>query len=141
MPTYEYRCEECRRRNAYTVRGFNPPEAPVCPHCGSNRQKRVIGRVGVLRSEESRLDSLSDPSAFAGIDENDPRGMARAMRRMSGEMGEDLPPDFNEMVDRLEAGESPESIEQSMGDIGMGGMGGMDDMGGMGGMGGMPDDL
>lgn len=116
MPTYEYRCEECRRRNAYTVRGFNPPEAPVCPHCGSNRQKRVIGRVGVLRSEESRLDSLSDPSAFAGIDENDPRGMARAMRRMSGEMGEEMPPEMSEMVERLESGESPESIESSMGD-------------------------
>lgn len=116
MPTYEYRCEECRRRNAYTVRGFNPPEAPVCLHCGSNRQKRVIGRVAVLRSEESRLDTLSDPSAFAGIDENDPRGMARAMRRMSGEMGEEMPPEMSEMVARLESGESPESIESSMGD-------------------------
>ncbi len=35
MPTYEYRCEQCRRRNAYHVRGFNPPDAPACPHCGS----------------------------------------------------------------------------------------------------------
>ncbi len=31
MPTYEYRCEQCRRRNAYHVRGFNPPDAPACP--------------------------------------------------------------------------------------------------------------
>ena len=116
MPTYEYRCEQCLRRNAYTVRGFNPPEAPVCAHCGSQRQKRIIGRIAVLRSEESRLESLSDPSAFGDVDENDPRGMARMMRRMSGEMGEEMPPEMNEMVDRLESGESPESIESSMGD-------------------------
>ena len=34
---------------------------------------------------------------------------------MSRETGEDLGPEFGEMVDRLEAGESPESIEQSLG--------------------------
>jgi hypothetical protein len=50
------------------------------------------------------------------VDENDPRSVARWARRMSSEMGEDAGPEFNEMVDRLEAGESPESIEQSMGD-------------------------
>jgi hypothetical protein len=45
---------------------------------------------------------------------------------MEGEMG----PEFNEMVDRLEAGQSPEEIESALPDLG-GGMGadagGMDD--------------
>ena len=36
------------------------------------------------------------------------------MRKMSDEMGEPLDAEMNEMVDRLERGESPESIEQSM---------------------------
>jgi len=120
MPTYEYRCENCRRRNAFTVRGFNPPESPVCHYCGSMSLKRIISRVAIMKSEESRLEALADPSSFGDLDENDPKSMARFMRKMGGEMGEDLPPDFNEMVDRLEAGESPESIEQSMGDMGMG---------------------
>ncbi len=126
MPTYEYRCQQCRRRNAYTVRGFNPPEAPTCQHCGSTNQSRIISRVAVMKSEESRLDALSDPSNFGDVDENDPQSMARLMRKMGGEMGEDLPPEYGEMVDRLEAGESPESIEQSMGDS----LGGMDAGGG-----------
>ncbi len=30
-------------------------------------------------------------------------------------MGEDAGPEFNALVDRLDAGESPESIEQSLG--------------------------
>ena len=128
MPTYEYRCQKCRRRNAYTVRGFNPPEAPTCAHCGSANQSRIISRVAIMKSEEARLDALSDPSAFGDLDENDPKSMARMMRKMGSEMGEDLPPEYNEMMDRLEAGESPDSIEQSMGDT----PGGMDDGGGMG---------
>lgn len=126
MPTYEYRCQQCRRRNAYTVRGFNPPEAPTCQHCGSTNQSRIISRVAIMKSEESRLDALSDPSNFGDVDENDPKSMARLMRKMGGEMGEDLPPEYGEMVDRLEAGESPQSIEQSMGDS----LGGMDAGGG-----------
>ena len=134
MPTYEYRCDNCRRRNAFTVRGFNPPESPSCTFCGSSQMRRIISRVAILRSEESRLEAMADPSAFGEVDENDPKSMARMMRKMGSEMGEDMPPELNEMVGRLESGESPESIEQSMGDMGMGG--GMDGMGGMGDMGG-----
>jgi hypothetical protein len=76
--------------------------------------------VSVLRSEESRLENLADPSNIAGLDENDPKSMARWMRKMSSEMGEDLGPEFDEVVDRLEAGESPEEIEATMPDLGSG---------------------
>jgi len=74
--------------------------------------------VSVVRSEESRLESLADPSSLAGLDEDDPRSIARWMRTMSQETGEDLGPEFDEMVDRLEAGEDPEEIEGSLGDLG-----------------------
>jgi hypothetical protein len=45
------------------------------------------------------------------------------MKRMGGEMGEDLGPEFTEMVGRLEAGEDPESIEKSLGEGGLSGEG------------------
>jgi hypothetical protein len=79
-----------------------------------------------MRSEESRLEDLADPSQFGDLDENDPRSIARFMRKMSNEMGEDLGPEFEEVVDRLEAGQSPEEIESAMPDLAGG-----DDMGGM----------
>lgn len=82
------------------------------------------------------MDAMADPSALGDVDENDPKSMARFMRKMSGEMGEDMGPEFDEMVGRLESGESPEEIEKSMPE--MGGMGEDGGMGmGMGGMGGM----
>ena len=46
---------------------------------------------------------------------------------MSQEMGEDLGDEFKEVVDRLEAGEDPESIEQSMPELGGDGGGAGDD--------------
>jgi hypothetical protein len=82
------------------------------------------------------MDAMADPSAFGDVDENDPKSMARFMKKMSGEMGEEMGPEFDEMVGRLEAGESPEEIEKTMPE--MGGMGDEGRMGmGMGGMGGM----
>jgi hypothetical protein len=72
------------------------------------------------------LESLADPSSLAGLDESDPRSIARWMRKMSQETGEDMGPEFDEMVDRLEAGEDPEEIESSMGDLGEEGLGDYD---------------
>jgi hypothetical protein len=62
-----------------------------------------------------------------GLDENDPRSMGRFMRKMAQESGEDMPPEFDEVVNRLEKGESPEDIEKTMPELGeMGGDGGED---------------
>jgi putative FmdB family regulatory protein len=122
MPTYEYRCLDCRKRAAIYQSYTDYGRVPVaCPHCGGSRLERRIGRVRVARSEESRLDTLSDPSDWGDVDENDPRSVARMMRRMGSEMGEDMPAEFDEVVDRLEAGESPEEIEKDIPDLGGGG--------------------
>jgi len=115
MPIYEYRCHDCKRPFSLLVYTFDPPLAPICPRCHGENVSRLISRFAVVRSEESRLDSLADSADLGGLDENDPRSIARWARKMSRETGEDLGPEFGEMVDRLEAGESPESIEQSLG--------------------------
>ena len=114
MPLYEYRCNVCRRR-ATLLRSFSDTSTPCCPRCQSENLTRLISRVSVLRSEESRLDSLADPSSLADLDESDPGSVARWMRKMSEETGEDMGPEFDEMVGRLEAGESPDDVERSMG--------------------------
>lgn len=121
MPFYEYTCLDCRRRARlfFTYSEYGQVE-PVCPHCQSTQLKRRIGRVALGKSEDARMDSMLDDSALAGLDENDPRSLGRFMRKMSQEMGEDLGDEFGEVVDRLESGESPESIEQSMPDLGAG---------------------
>jgi len=119
MPIYEYRCNSCRRRVSIYWRSFAEAETatPQCPRCRGNDLQRVLSRVAFLRSEESRLDDLADPSSLAGVDENDPKSIARWMRKMGKETGEDLGPEFDEVVNRLEAGQSPEDIEEAMPDL------------------------
>ena len=119
MPIYEYRCHDCRRRVSVFWRTFSDAEggAPVCPSCGGTDLTRLVSRVLVVRSEESHLDDMADLSDLPDLDENDPRSLGRWMRKMSAETGEDLGPEFDEVVGRLEAGENPEDIEKSMPDL------------------------
>jgi putative FmdB family regulatory protein len=132
MPVYEFRCLDCGRRSrkTYTFREYDEA-TPVCPHCGSHEMRRRIGRVALAKSEDSRVDSMMDESALAGLDEEDPRALGQFMRKMSQEMGEDLGEEFDEVVDRLEKGQTPEQIEDAMPELaedagGVGG-GGFDD--------------
>ena len=121
MPLYDYRCNNCNNRVSIRQSDAEYGVKPVtCPVCGSQALTRLIGRVRIAKSEDRRLDDMSDPSFFGDMDENDPKSMARAMRKMGQEMGEDLPPEFGEITDRLESGEDPEAIEKSMPELGGG---------------------
>lgn len=105
MPIYEYRCAPCRRRvQVLTLRVSEKPD-PVCDRCGSRTLERIPSRFALARSEESRLDALSDPSQLAGLDDGDPRSVARWLRRMGKEAGDDLAgPELDGMIDELESG-------------------------------------
>lgn len=128
MPEYEFRCLDCKRTvSIFLTIAEYESTLPSCPHCGGANLRRKIGRVRVARSEESRLESLSDPTSWGDVDESDPKSMARMMRRMSQETGEEMGPEFDEAVDRLEAGENPDEVEKSIPGLGDGG--GDDDMG------------
>jgi putative FmdB family regulatory protein len=119
MPIYDYVCQNCGKRfDIYLSYSEYGSRTVACLHCGSENVRRRLGRVRVAKSEDSRLDDMSDD--FSGMEglEDDPKAMGRMMRKMGREMGEDLPPEFDDVVDRLESGQSPEDIEQALPDLG-----------------------
>ena len=99
MPIYEYDCQECRRRVSVLIRTLSGQDSPRCPRCGSVALSRVMSRFSTVKSEDSRLESLADPSQYGDLDENDPRSVARFMKRMGREMGEDLGDDLDAAMD------------------------------------------
>lgn len=90
MPIYEYQCDACRKRTTLFILSISNPEPARCQHCGSDRLTRLMSRIATPKSEEARLESLADPSSFGDLDESDPKSMARWMKKMAGEMGEDV---------------------------------------------------
>jgi putative FmdB family regulatory protein len=112
MPIYEYRCRACGKKMSALVLSRSREVDVRCTHCGSADLERLWSRFSSPKSEEARMESLADPSALAGLDENDPRSVAKFMKKMGREMGEDV------------GGDIEQAMEEEMGGGGDGG--GMD---------------
>lgn len=137
MPSYQYRCLNCKRRfEVFLMYREYGTKIVHCTHCGSEKVQRRIGRIRFARSEDSRMEDIADPSGLEGL-EDDPKALGQLMRKMKNEMGseigEEVGPEFDEVVDRLEKGQSPEEIEQALPELadaagdGGGDLGGGDD--------------
>ena len=99
MPLYEYLCLDCKKRSSILVLSLAHQAPAACSHCTSARVERILSRFASPKSEEARLEAL----ALAGLDENDPRSMARFMKNMGEEMGEDLGDD---VLEAMESGQA-----------------------------------
>ena len=119
MPSYDFICNDCNQRFDVFQTFAEYGKKPVhCAHCNSKNVRRRMTKVRIAKSDDARMESMADDvSGFEGI-EDDPKAMGRMMRKMGKQMGEDLPPEFNEVVDRLEKGQSPEDIEKAIPDLG-----------------------
>lgn len=118
MPYYDFICLNCRQKaRLFLTYAQYDSTQPDCPHCHSQQLRRQIGRIALAKSEDARMDSLMDDSALAHLDEDNPKAIGQFMRKMSQEVGEDMGHEFNEVVGRLESGESPDSIEKSLPDL------------------------
>ena len=119
MPIYEYECQGCRRRVSVLVRSLAEPDLSSMSRCGSADMSRLMSRFATVKSEDARLESLADPSQYGDLDENDPKSVARFMKRMGQEMGEDLGDDLDAAMD--------EAMDEGGGGEGMGGESGLAD--------------
>ena len=117
MPIYEYYCDTCNTIYQFLIRGSRNTDDLECPKCKKTDLKRVMSGFSTTSSKSTSDD---DMAAMANIDENDPRSMARAVRKMADEMGEDLGPEIEHALGRLESGEDPEKIEQELEEMGFG---------------------
>jgi putative FmdB family regulatory protein len=104
MPIYEYRCLDCKKHSTVLVLSLANQAPTACSHCTSPRVERILSRFASPKSEEARLEALAESSNLAGLDENDPRSMARFMKTMGEEIGEDRGDDLSEAMESDETG-------------------------------------
>jgi putative FmdB family regulatory protein len=115
MPIYEYRCEDCGRISEFLLIKADGIFVPQCKRCRSKKMSRVLSKVRVIRSEESRMESLADPSKWGDLDERDPKSMAKWMKKMGKELGEDME-GMDEEVDQAVEEEMTSKPEEGLED-------------------------
>ena len=103
MPIYEYECHDCHRRVSLLVLRPSAAASPTCPRCGGSALSRLMSRFATVKSEEARLDALTDSSSLGDLDENNPASVARFMKKMGREFGDDLGDDFESAMDEAVA--------------------------------------
>ena len=115
MPAYEFRCNDCHKRYEINLSYSEYDRYKgSCPHCGSVNVSRYIRKVRFSLGDRSRLANLADPANLNALDE-DPQALGRMMREMKTQLGaNDLPGEFDEVVDRLESGQTAEQIENDL---------------------------
>ncbi len=129
MPIYEFYCQNCHTVFNFFSARVDTVRHPSCPRCGLGELPRRPSRFATLKHRgEEEPDPFSDfdDSKLEGAmealmgeagnleNEEDPRAMARLMRRFSDLSGLEMGDRMADFVARLEAGEDPESLEQEM---------------------------
>jgi len=135
VPIFEFLCSTCNRIYSFLSLSATPSRQPVCPRCGATNLTRVPSSFAVSAGKKSREKKAKEPggaqdeASMARIeqemmrmtgelgenDAEDPRAMARMMRRLAEVSGERMTPTMEEMFRRLEAGEDPDSLEDELG--------------------------
>ena len=113
MPIFEFRCLDCGRKTTALVLVRERASDVRCAKCGSANLEKLFSRFATPKSEESRLESLADPSSIGDLDENDPKSMARWMKKFGKEMGEDFGDDLEQAMEEEMAGGGGEGGEHA----------------------------
>lgn len=131
MPIYEFYCAYCHVVFQFLSRAVAPERRPSCPRCRRSDLERRPSAFAISKGrpeptgddapenlDEARLErAMESLSHEAGaLDDDDPKGAARFVRRLYEAAGLPLHGGLDEGLRRLEAGEDPEAIEEELGD-------------------------
>jgi putative FmdB family regulatory protein len=131
MPVYEFYCADCHTIFNFLARQVSTDRRPACPKCHKPQLERQVSRFAVSKGQkeepsagmpdldEAKLEKVMMGLAgeMAGLDENDPRQMARFMRKFAESTGMNMASGIDEVIHRLESGADPEQLESEMGDL------------------------
>ncbi len=134
MPIYEFYCSRCHMIFNFFASRPDTARRPACPKCRRPNLDRKLSRFAISKGrpepgEEDDdlppgMDEAKMEAAMAelaqeaeGISEDDPRQMARMMRKLFEKTGMQPGEGMAEAMRRMEAGEDPDQLEDEMGDL------------------------
>src|SRR5687768_747959 len=134
MPIYEYYCPDNHTIYQFYAKTVAQGQStPKCPDNPKFRLRKVVSAFAITgqredpaekkpgaetgTAEDARMDAAMGEmeKEFSTVDDNDPKAMARMMRRMSELTGEKIDGQFEEVVRKLEEGADPDSLEEQLG--------------------------
>lgn len=104
MPIYEFQCQKCKKEFSQLFLNWKEADHVKCIFCESEDIKRLMSAFSVHQTEESRLAEF-DTSKPRGEDfYKDSRNIGLWAKKRLREMGVDLGPKLDEIVERGRTG-------------------------------------
>jgi putative FmdB family regulatory protein len=104
MPIYEYRCNQCQKEFNQLFLNRREVKRVKCKYCGGHDLQKLISSFSVHQTEASRLSNF-DTSKPRGDDfYKDSRNVGLWAKKRLKEMGVDLGPKMDEIVEKGRTG-------------------------------------
>ena len=104
VPIYEYECKDCRAVSGFLVMNKEDEKKIACLGCGSRKMFKVVSRVTYHRSEEDRLAQFDSKKPQGEEFYKDSRNIGLWAKKRAKELGADLGPQFDEIVESARTG-------------------------------------
>jgi len=104
MPIYEYRCNQCHREFTELFLNSGDVSKIRCKYCRSRSLTRLVSSFRVHQTEESRLENFDTSSPKGDGFYKDSRNVGLWAKKRMRELGVDLGPKMDEIVERGRTG-------------------------------------
>jgi putative FmdB family regulatory protein len=111
MPIYEYECQQCRAISTFLILRKEDAARVGCKGCGSKKMSQVISRVAYHRSENDRLAEFDTQKSQGEEFYKDSRNVGLWAKKRAKELGADLGPQFDEIVESARTGKILEKYD------------------------------
>lgn len=111
MPIYEYVCESCDLMTSALVLKPADEASIECSHCGNTRLVRILSRFSIHKTEAQRLEAFDTNAPRDEAFYRDSRNVGLWSKKRAQELGADLGPEFDEVVERGRTGKILEDYE------------------------------
>ena len=134
MPIYEFYCRDCHTIYNFFARRVDTETVPKCPKEPRHKLNRQMSRFAISKGRSESNADVGGPEMdmdedkmeqammqmageMEGANEDDPKAMARMMRRLMDTSGMRMGDGMEEAIRRMEAGEDPDKVEEELGDV------------------------
>ena len=111
MPIFEYECRDCQAVSTFLILKGGDESRAACKGCGSRNLSKIISRVTYHRSEADRLAGFDSRKPQGEEFYKDSRNIGLWARKRAKELGADLGPQFDEIVENARTGKILEKYD------------------------------
>ena len=104
MPIYEYRCNSCKREFSVLVLSQKDLSEVCCKRCKEKDITRILSRIRIHQTEGERLTNFNTSKRQGDEFYKDSRNVGLWAKKRAKELGADLGPQFDEVVEKARTG-------------------------------------